>query len=276
MNELTNWSEVFLRSFQAFGQQLLGAVPGIFGAILIFFLGWLFAKVVSRGIARLLRLARFNDLADKFKASDFLKKANVQTTPSEVIGTFVYWVLMLMVIVSASDAMGWTAVTLEVSKLLGLLPNLMVAVIFFVVGYYIATFVRDIIRGAAGSLNIGTGKLISGFIFYLLMVLISLSALNQAGVDTSILTNNLMLILGAILAAASISYGFASKDVLANILAGYFSRRTFDIGQTIEVDGIKGEIVSVNNISVIVQTSETERVVIPTQELITKKVKIIA
>jgi small-conductance mechanosensitive channel len=276
MNELTNWSEVFMHSFQAFGQQFLGAIPGILGAIIILLLGWVFSKLVSKGVSRLLRVARFNDLADKFDATEFLKKANVQTSPSDVIGKFVYWILMLLVIISASDAMGWAAVSQEISKLLGLLPNLLVAIVFFVVGYYIATFVRDIIRGAAGSLNIGTGKLISGFVFYLLLVLITLSALNQAGVDTSIITNNLMLILGAILAAAAISYGFASKDVLANILASYFSRRTFSIGQTIEVEGVQGAIVSVSNISVVVQISEKEQVVIPTQTLITNKVKIIA
>ena len=275
MNEITNWSQVFFNSFQSFGQKLLGAIPGILGAILIIFLGWFFAKPLSRGVSRLLKLVKFDVLADKIKASDFLKKANVDRSPSEVIGAFIYWILMLLVIISASDALGWTAVSAEVSKLLSLLPNVLVGIIFFVIGFYIASFVRDFIRGAASSLNIGTGKMISGFVFYLLLILITLTALNQAGVDTSIITNNLMLILGAILAAAAISYGFASRDLLSNILAGFFSRHTFSIGQVIEIDGVKGKIIETTNISVTLQTGENEKVVIPSHQLITNKVKII-
>ena len=275
MNEITNWSEVFLNSFQSFGQKLLGAIPAIFGAILILFLGWLFAKFVAKGVSRLLKLVKFDVLADKIKATDFLKKANVQRAPSEVIGVFIYWILLLLVIISASDALGWTAVSAEVSKLLSLLPNVLVGIIFFVVGFYIASFVRDVIRGASSSLNIGAGKIIGEFVFYLLIILVTLTALNQAGVDTSIITSNLMLILGAILAAAAISYGFASRDVLSNILAGFFSRRTFKEGQVIEIDGVRGKIVSSSNISVTIQTNDNEHVVIPTHQLITTKVKII-
>ena len=89
------------------------------------------------------------------------------------------------------------------------------------------------------------------------------------------LPNNLMLILGAILAAAAISYGFASRDLLSNILAGFFSRHTFSIGQVIEIDGVKGKIIETTNISVTLQTGENEKVVIPSHQLITNKVKII-
>ena len=63
------------------------------------------------------------------------------------------------------------------------------------------------------------GKIISGFVFYFLVVIITITALDQIGIDTSIITSNVVLILGAILLAASISYGIASKTILSNMLA---------------------------------------------------------
>lgn len=275
MQEITNWSELFFNSFQTFAQKLMGAIPSILGAILILLLGWLLAKIISRGIARLLRLIKFDSIADKIKATEFLEKANVQLTPSALIGRFFYFLLLLLVIISASDALGWNAVSDEISKLIGYLPNLLVAITVFIVGAYIATFVRDIIRGATKSLGISTGKLISSFVFYLLFTLVSLTSLEQAGVDTSIITSNLLLIMGAVLGAASISYAIASKDVLANILASFFSRKTFQLGQTIEIDGEKGKIVAINKISVTIQNEAQEKIVIPTHDLITNKVKIL-
>ena len=275
MEDITTWSELFMNSLQSFGQKLMEAIPSILGAIFILLIGWLLAKLVASAVTRLLKLVKFDTLSEKIKFTDFLNRANVNITPSGLIGKFVYWILLLLVIITASDAMGWDAVSEEISKLIGYLPNLLIAIIFFVVGTYIASFVRDIIKGATSSLGISTGKLISTVVFYLLFIIVALTALDQAGVDTTIITSNLLMILGAILAAAAISYGFASKDVLANILASFFSRRTFTVGQTIEVNGTRGKIISVNNISVTIQNGKDEKVVIPSHRLITNEVKII-
>ena len=275
MKEFTTWSELFFNSLQSFGQKIMETLPSVIGAFLILLIGWLFAKLVSRAIARLLKIVKFDIAADKVKATELLEKANVNLTPSQLIGKFFYWILLLLVIISATDAMGWEAVSNEVSKLLGFLPKLLVAMIFFVIGAFIAKFVRDIIKGTSASLSIGGGKIISSVVYYLLMILVTLTALEQAGMNISIITSNLLLILGAIMASAAISYGFASREVLSNILASFFSRKTFALGQTIEVDGVKGKIIDNNNISITIQTCENEKVVIPAHQLITSKVKII-
>lgn len=274
MQELTSWSELFFESLKAFGAKLMGALPGVLGAILILLLGWLFAKIISSGTAKVLKVVKFDILAEKIKASQFLQRANITILPSQLISKFIYWILILLVIITASDALGWRALSLEISNLLAYLPNLLVAIVFFIVGTYIATFVRDFIRGTTNSLGISSGKIISSFVFYLLFIIVALTSLDQAGVDTSIITSNLMLILGAILAAAAISYGFASRDILANILAGFFSRKTFKVGQIIEVAGEKGEIIAIQNISVTILNDKKEKVVIPTHQLITSNVKI--
>lgn len=275
MKELSTWSELFLNSLQTFGQQFMGAIPSLIGALMILLIGWIIAKLISNTVTRLLKAVKFDLLAEKIKATEFLTKANIQLTPSALVGKFAYWIILLLVIISASDALGWNSVSREVSKLIGYLPNLLIAIVFFIIGTYIATFVRDIIRGATSSLGIGTGKLISNVVFYLLFIIVSLTALDQGGMDTSIITSNLLMILGAILAAAAISYGFASREVLSNILASFFSRRTFLVGQTIEVEEVKGKIISINNISVTIQNGEHEKVIIPAHLLITNKVKII-
>ncbi|GJM35375.1 MAG: hypothetical protein DHS20C18_43760 [Saprospiraceae bacterium] len=253
----------------------MAAIPGVIGALLVLTLGWLFARVVSGAIGRLLKAIKFDVLADKIKAGQLLEKANIKQAPSTLIGKFIYWILILLVVTTAADTLGWTAVSREISKLLSYLPTLLSAIIFFIVGIYIATFVKDVIHGATKTLGISAGRIISSFVFYLLFILVTLTALDQAGIDTTIITSNLLLIIGAVMAAAAISYGIASKDVLANILAGFFSRNTFMKGQIIEIDGQVGEIVEVNNVAVILKLNDKERLVVPTHQLIIKQTKII-
>ncbi|MEM1326404.1 MAG: mechanosensitive ion channel domain-containing protein [Bacteroidota bacterium] len=274
MKEFTNWTELLFESLKAFGERTMSSIPYILGALLILLLGWLFAKLISAGVTRLLKVIKFDGFSDRVKASEMLKKANITAAPSKLIGKFIYWLLMLLVIMTASDALGWSAVSSEISNLLGYLPQLFVAIVFFVVGLYIAAFVRDIILGTTSSIGISAGKIISTVVYYFLFVIVTLTALDQGGFDTTIITSNLMLIIGAILAAAAISYGFASKDVLSNMLAGYFAKNTFKVGQTIEVEEIEGTIVQQSNIAIKLQTNGGEHIVVPMHKLLTNNVRI--
>lgn len=65
MKEITTWSELFFESLTAFGQTLMSAIPGIIGAILIVLLGWLFARLVSTAIQRILKVIKFDKLGKK-------------------------------------------------------------------------------------------------------------------------------------------------------------------------------------------------------------------
>lgn len=274
MGDLTSWTSIFFSSLQAFGEQIMGTLPSIIGALLIIFIGWFIAKIMAKTIAKILHVAKFDLFAEKINATDYLEKANVSLSASQVVGKVVYWIIILLVIITASEAMGWDAVSVEVSKLIEYLPKLMVAIIFFLIGTYIATFVRDFIRGAMASLSIGSGKVLSSFVFYLLFTLVALTALEQAGMDTTIITSNLLLILGTIMVSAAISYGFASREILSNILAGFYTKKQFRLGQVIEIEEVKGRIVAISNISVTVQINKEEQVVIPINQLVTNRVKI--
>jgi small-conductance mechanosensitive channel len=275
MNGFSSFRDLVTQAWLVFQDKFLQVVPDIIGALLVLGIGWLVAVLLSKFIIRLLQTIRFDVLSERIKMTKFLNAANIQTLPSKIVGRIVYWVMFLAVIVVAAETMGWTAINYEISKLLEFVPNLLTGIIFFVLGTYVASFIRDFIKGATTSLGLSTGKFISNVIFYLLFVIIALTALKQAGLDTSIITTNLFIIIGSIMLAASISYGYASRDVLSHILAGFFSRRMYRKGQLIEIDGIRGTIVDINNIAIVLQTSDTERMVIPASQLINSKVKII-
>jgi small-conductance mechanosensitive channel len=274
MNDVTMWADLFLNSLQTFGNKFLGSLPSILGALIIFILGWLFAKFVSKLVSKLLAITKFDVVAEKLNVTDFLSKASISIAPSQLVGKFVYWILLLLVLITASDTLGWSSLSGEISRLIEYLPKLFVAIVLFVLGTYLATFVRDVIFSATRSLGISTGKIIGNFTFYLLFITVVLTALNQAGVNTSIITSNLTLILGAFLGAAALSYGLASRHVLSHVLSGYFNRRLYVKGMTIEVDGIKGIIQQTTNVNIILKDDAGHLNVIPMSTLLESHVKI--
>jgi small-conductance mechanosensitive channel len=118
------------------------------------------------------------------------------------------------------------------------------------------------------------GRLLGQLSFYLIVIVVGLTALGQAGIDTSIITSQLSLAVGAILLTMGISYGFASKDILTNILSSFYGRRIFREGQIIEMEnGDKGRIIEMGSLHVRLRTEEGE-LVIPQSQLLNGRVKI--
>ena len=267
--------DLFVESLRVFAEKFMETIPSILGVLIVFLIAWLLARLVSGGFERLLRTVKFDAFAERLKLTGFLQQAGIQLAPSTIIGRFIYWILVLLIIASAAETLNWTSVSYQIQRFLEYLPNLITGILIFGIGAYIASLIRDFVRTSTGSLGISTGRILSSVVYYVLFIMVILTALEQAKVDTRLLSTNLLMFIGAILLAASISYGFASRDVLSNILAGFFNKRNFQKGMVIEVDGIRGVIIEMSNVAITIQVSDSERVVIPSHQLMTTKVKII-
>jgi small-conductance mechanosensitive channel len=267
-------SDILLQTAQDLLSDALG-VGGLLLKVLLFVLIARYAaKFAGYLMEKVLNVIKFENLASKFNVDNLLEKANVPLSASQVIVKMVYYLVLLLFVRVIADILNLTAISDLFHQFFNFIPQLLVSVIIFIVGTYIATFVRDIIAATTKSLGIGAGRLISSFVFYFLIVIVTLTALEQIGVDTTILTSNVVLFMGAILLAASVSYGFASREILANLLASFFSRKTFTEGQIIRIDDIEGEIIKIDSISLTIQT-KNDLVVVPTHELITNRIHII-
>lgn len=276
MKKFTNISDLFIESAQSFLNSLVDYVPYLIAATIIFILGWIIAKIVSIVIKKVLVAIKLDEATDKMGLNDQIEKVGIQLKPSGIIAKFIYYFLILLVVLSASDTLGWHAVSEQIKRLLGLLPNILIAVVIFFVGLFISTFIRDVVKGASKSLGISTGRILGNILFYFLMGVVLLTALEQTGLDTQILRSNMFMILGAVLIAGAISYGFASRDVLTNILSSYYSKNIYRVGMIIEVDGVQGTIKETNKIGIVLQTDDQGTVHIPSKLLISEKIKVLS
>jgi len=274
LEEVKSWSGLFYESIGSVLTKIGDFIPTLMQLLLILLIGWIIARLVSNFLVRFLDAVKFNALAEKVNAKDLLERANFKLSPSELTGKLVYWLIWILVLMSASDALGWKSISNELSGLIDFLPRLILALFFFIVGIYFATFIRDLIRGATSSIGIGAGKALSNMVYYFLFIIVALTSLEQGGFDTDIITSNLMLILGTILLSAGISYGLASRDVLSNMLAGFYCRKNFSEGLLIEVNGVKGVVVARSSVSLTLQVNPTERVIVPLKSLLNNQVRV--
>lgn len=274
MNELMSYKEVLMASLQTFAQQAMVTLSSILGVIVLLLVGWWVARTAAFLCNKLLALVKFDQFAERVKVGDMLKRANVSLSAAQLLSKTLYWIVLLLFVVTATDKLGWSIVSEQIGKLISFIPTLISGIVLFVLGSFIAGFIRDILTAATSSIGMGAGRLVSNFVFYFMMAIVTLTTLNQIGIDTTIITSNVVMIMGAILLSASISYGFASRDILSNMLAAFFSRKTFSVGQTIRLDDIQGVIIKIDTIAITLQT-DADQVVIPTKDLISNRIHII-
>lgn len=265
METISKWNQVVFDSFSAMGQKIMTDLPSLIGAIILVIIGWLLGKLVAMGVTKLLHAVKLDSLTDKLDINASLIKAEVNFTPSQIVGKFAYWIIFLLFLITASDTLGWSGVSTSINDLLVYLPKLFSAIVVFVLGFYIATIVRKALTSFFISTRVPAGMAISVFAYYVILVIITLTALNQAGVDTTVITANLSIILAGIVVAFALSFGLGSKEVLSNIIAAYYLRGTFRKGQNIKVGEHSGVIEKIEKTSVTIK-SENQSIVIPSRK----------
>jgi len=274
MNQLEHWRQVSIESLTALGEQIMRILPGILAAVLLLLVGWLLAKIVSRVISRLFRLLHFDRLAGRINEMKWMQKSEFKVVPSKIIGKFVYWVILVLFIITATDTLGWSAVSQAFNQLITYLPQLFSAIIIFVVGFYLANLIRDFIKTTLQSFEVASASALGEIAFYILMAIVAVTALEQAGVETSLLTSNITLIIGSVLLAFAVAFAISSRDVFRNILSSYYGKENFRVGQHIKYNKIQGEIIKIDRMHVTIQDGKT-RHVIPTARLITEEFEIV-
>jgi len=249
-------------------------VPSFISAIVVIILGMIIARVVANLVKKGLQGIGVDKLGEKLNAIDFVDKANVNIKISTVLSKVFYYVIILMFAAGATDILQMPALSNMVSDAITFIPNLIVALIWLVVGILLADALKNIVQTACESVGIPSAKLISTLLFYFVLINVIISALAQAKINTEFLEQNISLVIGGIVLAFSIGYGFASKDSVSNYLGSFYSKNKFQVGDTISVLGSKGEIVEMDNSTVTLNTGKST-IVMPLSKLSSEVVEIL-
>lgn len=258
-------TQIFRDVIGTISDQFISLFHTTFGFLAYLILPATLLAVLAFIIARILGAEK---LTKKLEIGKALKNVDSNFSVSRTLGLLVFWLTLIMLMYVSPTPNIQTLIEQKV-------PNFLTGVFILIFGWGLANTCYKLIElAAAHSSLLGTGgRIIARIIYWLMLCTITIIGLSKMNLETNVLNNLLILVVGAFLFAASISYGLASKDILQNMLSSFFSRKNFEIGQTIQIDDIQGTIIKADTISVTIQT-QTDQVVIPAKELITKKVHI--
>jgi small-conductance mechanosensitive channel len=152
-----------------------------------------------------------------------------------------------------------------VEAIIKLLPNIALAAVVMVIGFYIAKFIRKI----AGKLihkvsnNVTLNNLFTSIIYFIFIGIVCFTVLSILQLDKAVTS---------ILAGAGIlglALAFAFQDIAANFMSGIFIsfRKPLKVGDIVEVKDYMGKVKEVNLRDTVVETFQGQTVIIPNKEV---------
>ncbi len=203
--------------------QILAITPGLFLGLVILMAGFLVARTLERMVDRLLARLHFDREAARWGVAEAVERSGAGG-PARVVGKLLFWLVMLIVILLASSAMGIGNINDVLANLIGFIPSIFAAIIVVVVGLILGEFVRALILAGAG--HVGGVPTLAQAAKSVVIVISTFMALQQLGVGAEIVTTAFTLILGAAALAVALAFGIGNTGLAAEV-----TRRWYEAGR---------------------------------------------
>jgi hypothetical protein len=205
--------------------RILVAVPNIFAAAVVLVLAVVIGRVVGDIVANILTGVGFNALPAQLGIG--MTPAPGARTPANVVGTLVQVAIVLLSAIEALDLLGFTQVATLAGSFITLGGQILLGVIIFGVGLFLARIAADTIRGS-GTANAG---LLAGLARGAILILTGAMALREMGVANEIINLAFGLIIGAVAVAAAIAFGVGGREVAGRELERFMQGTRGSSGQ---------------------------------------------
>jgi hypothetical protein len=190
---------------------IVSGAPKIAVAAVVIVVGVLLARVARAALHRVFALVRFESLANRVGVNDVLKRAEVKSSATEILGTIVYWTFLIFTAIFALGVLGFE--TSETFTAVGaMIPNVVIATAILILGLNVASFLSKLIQTAVVNAEIRQARFIRNAAHYGMGTLVVILAVKQLGISNDILTTSFFIFFGGTCLAMALAFGLGSRE----------------------------------------------------------------
>jgi hypothetical protein len=267
LSDFQAWRDIVVRAFSGIGKEIADFLPNLIGAAVVFILGWVVSRLTEVVAGRMLRTLGVDRAAARLHFSDVLQRAGVSSPVSGLVARLLFWLLMLTFVSSSVETLGLDAVTQNLNRLVGYVPNIVGALLTILLGFLLARFLGAIAGSAAAAAGFASAQRLGFLARILVGVLVVVIAAEQLGVSTSVLIVPLTAVLAALSFTSGLGFALGARPIITHILAGHFLKRSLPRDVFVEIDGRKGVVERIGPTDTLLRDGE-KRWSVPNGQLI--------
>lgn len=198
---------------------LLNAIPNIFGAMVILGATYLIGRLVSGLVVSVLTGVGFNKVLGLIGLGSS-EQSEDQVTPAEIVGYIILIALMIFATIESAELLGFGIVATLVADFLAFAAQVLLGIIIFGLGLWLANFARKVILSTAGS----NANLLAQAARAAIIVMAAAMGLRQMGIADDIVNLAFGLLLGAIALAVALAFGLGNREIAARETEGMLTQ----------------------------------------------------
>lgn len=216
---MNSWQLVLLEPAKVILGQIGQFFVNFLLVIIILIIGWLFSRVIRTVVVRVLRLLKLDELSDRIELDMLLEKGGIKYSLSELIGTIVYWLMILVAFMVAVNSVGWTIAAELLRRIVEYVPNIVAAMFILILGMFASTLLKNIVKTIATNAGLSAEKFLSRIVEVFIMIFAVSIAMEQLNIGAKTIQLTLGIMLGAIGLAFALAFGLGCKDLAAKTVS---------------------------------------------------------
>jgi len=205
-------------SLRGLWADVLGFLPALIGAVIIFLIGLIIASLLEKIVERVVTYLKIDSVLRKAEVEAYFERANMKINVGSFIGTLVYWFIVVAFLLAASDILKFTAFSAFLKGLLAFIPDVIVAVLIMIAALVVANFLRQLVTASLASARLNHAKGLGALTWWVIVIFGFLTALPQIGVSISIIQTLVMGLIAMLAIAGGLAFGLGGRDRAASFL----------------------------------------------------------
>jgi len=203
------------RSFQQTLDNIFSYLPNIIGFLVILIIGYLIAKIIKKIVNKAAERFKLDQTLERSKAGQWVEKVSPGGKPSRIIGGLVFWIIFLYALTAAIGALQIPSVTAFMNQVLAYLPNVIAAVLIFVIAAAVAGAIAALVQKTMG--DTPTGKLVETIVPAVIMAIAVFMILSQLSIAPAIVQITYTALIGMLALAGALAFGLGGREVAAQM-----------------------------------------------------------
>lgn len=259
MKEMRNLGDTLAAAAAAIFDRVVDYLPSVFGAVLLLIVGWALARLLRALTMRAVLL--LDKFFSRISTPAGLERLRIGRA-SVVLGTIVFWVVVLFFITAATQVLGLQAFTNWLARLVDYLPTLAAGLLIVAGGYLLSRFVSDLVHAAGTRLAFSQRVALARVVQTVILVGAILVGADQVGIKITFLAIFASAAAAAVVGGVAIAVGFGAREYVANLIGAHHLKQAFPVGQVIRIGNHQGRVLEVTPTVIILETTDG-RVTLP-------------
>ncbi len=215
---IQNWADVIAGSLQSLWFGVIGFLPSLLAALIVFVIGLIVASGLGALVEKVFEALRLDSFLSKLGLSPYFERAGLRLRASRFLGQLVNWFLIVAFLLASSDILRLSALSEFLREVLFYIPNIAVAVLIMLAAVVLATFLRRVVSASVMSARLHGAHFLGSLTWWAVVVFGLLASLTQLNIAAGIIGSLVNGLIAMLALAGGLAFGLGGRDYAASLV----------------------------------------------------------